>query len=56
MNLGRFDLTDVYFTCDACNTIFDDQICDVVTQGYWPGSVGKRSQLLPFRPRPLQVF
>ena len=46
VHVGRYDLADVYVTCDACNTIFDDQLSDVVTKGYWPGSVSKRSQYL----------
>ena len=46
VHLGRYDLSDAYLVCNACKTIFDVQICDVVTQGYWPGSASNRSQYI----------
>ena len=37
--IGRYELDDVILFCEACN-------CEVLEDGFWPGSVERHSQYL----------
>ncbi|XP_065919720.1 uncharacterized protein [Dysidea avara] len=43
---GRYDLSDAHVVCLACHTVFADVFHETVSEGFWPGSAGRRSAYL----------
>ena len=43
---GGYDLSDAHVVCLACHTIFADGLHEMVIEGLWPGSAGRRSMYL----------